>query len=120
MSVSTSEESERRLAEAMRAQATGVGRPGFVGRNPGSLGAPPGPPNGPYGGPAGAAGQRFTSGGWSASAARAQPVEHPQPLWAAIASSRLALLLALVGGVVLGVALALLSLLVPGALPPLG
>ena len=34
MTVSTSEESERRLAEAMRAQATGVGRPGFVGRNP--------------------------------------------------------------------------------------
>ena len=35
MSVTTSEESERRLAEAMRAQASGAGRAGFVGRNPG-------------------------------------------------------------------------------------
>ncbi len=38
----------------------------------------------------------------------------------ALASTRLTLLLALLGGVVLGIALALLSLLVPGALPPLG
>lgn len=95
MSVSTSEESERRLAEAMRAQAAGAGRPGFVGRHPDSLtstgGAPP---------PA--------------------PPEPPWGLWSALVSSRLPLLLALLGGVVLGVALALLSLLAPGVLPALG
>jgi hypothetical protein len=35
-------------------------------------------------------------------------------------STRLPLLLALLGGVVLGIALALLSLFAPGVLPPLG
>jgi len=111
MSVSTSEESERRLAEAMRAQATGVGRPGFVGRNPGSLGSPP---TGPVRTPETAT----AAPAWApASAARTGP---PRGLWVALASSRFPLLLALLAGVVLGIALALLSLLAPGALPPLG
>ena len=41
-------------------------------------------------------------------------------LWTALVSTRYPLLLALLGGVVLGVALALLSLLAPGVLPTLG
>jgi hypothetical protein len=93
MSVTTSGDSERRLAEAMRAQASGAGRPGFVGRNPGSIGGAP------------------------ASTALPEP---SSGLWSALLSSRLPLLLALLGGIVLGVALALLSLLAPGVLPTLG
>ncbi len=46
MTVSTSEESERRLGEAMRAHASGAGRPGFVGRNPGPLAEHPAAPTG--------------------------------------------------------------------------
>ena len=92
-SVTTGEDSERRLAEAMRAQAAGTGRPGFVGRNPSSIGGPP------------------------ASSAVPEP---PPGLWGALVGSRLPLLLALLGGIVLGVALALLSLLAPGVLPTLG
>lgn len=68
-----SEESERRLAEALRAQARGGGRPAS-------------PPRG-----------------------------EPDRM-----SIRTALLLALLGGAVLGMALALLSLLAPGLLPALG
>ena len=108
MSVSTSEESERRLAEAMRAQATGVGRPGFVGRNPGrsaSAATDPPAPDRPRR-PAAAAGRRRA--------------EQPSGLWAALVQLRFPLLLALLGGIVLGVALALLSLLAPGCCPPLG
>lgn len=96
MSVSGSEESERRLTEAMRAQAAGAGRPGFVGRNP-SLGQP-----------GHAAGRVADQGGPTAG------------LWAAVLDSRVPLLLALLGGVLLGVTLALLSLLAPGVLPALG
>jgi hypothetical protein len=76
MPVSTSDDSERRVAEALRARASGAGRPG----------AP--------------------------RTARATP--------ASATGARKALLIALLGGVVLGVALALLSLLVPGLLPALG
>ena len=68
------DESERRLAEALRAQARGGGRPVVPPRR----------------------------------AARATP------------SVRALLLLWLLGGAVLGCALALLSLLVPGALPAFG
>ena len=69
-----SDDSERRVAEALRARATGAGRPG-------------------------AAPMRSEPDGLSA---------------------RTALLLTLLAGAVLGMVLALLSLLVPGALPPLG
>jgi hypothetical protein len=110
MSVSTSEESERRLAEAMRAQATGAGRAGFVGRNPGTLGAYPTAPTGPVRTPA----PTGRAGGADVGA------EQRPGLWAALVSTRLPLLLALLGGVVLGIALALLSLFAPGVLPPLG
>jgi hypothetical protein len=72
--VTASDESERRVAEALRARATGAGRPG-------------------------AAPMRRESEGMSA---------------------RTSLLLALLAGAVLGMALALLSLLAPGVLPPLG
>jgi hypothetical protein len=68
------DESERRLAEALRAQARGGGRPVVPPRRP----------------------------------ARTAP------------SVRALLLLWLLGGAVLGCALALLSLLVPGALPAFG
>jgi len=76
MPVSTSDDSERRVAEALRARASGSGRPGVP----------------------------RTARATSASGTGA----------------RTALLIALLGGVVLGVALALLSLLVPGLLPALG
>jgi hypothetical protein len=72
-SVSSSDDSERRVAEALRARATGAGRAGVP------------------------------------RAVRPAPVAGPDV--------RLALLIALLGGVVLGVALALLSLLAPGVLP---
>jgi hypothetical protein len=114
MSVATSEESERRLAEAMRAHASGAGHAGFAGWPPAPVDhvrppAAPAPAPGP--GPA----PRLPA---------AQP-EVPRAagrseLGAAIAGSRLALLVALLAGVVLGVALALLSLLAPGVLPTLG
>lgn len=68
------DESERRLAEALRAQARGGGRPTIPPRRAGSAGP----------------------------------------------SVRALLLLWLLGGAVLGCALALLSLLVPGALPAFG
>lgn len=70
-------ESERRVAEALRARSTGAGWPG----------------------PA-----------------------RPQALLphASGVGTRTALVTALLGGAVLGMALALLSLLVPGLLPPLG
>jgi hypothetical protein len=116
MSVSTSEESERRLAEAMRAQASGLGRPGFVGRNPGTLGADAAGPTGPVSSPA-LAGRAAARTGWADGAGLG--AESPG-LWAALVSTRYPLLLALLGGVVLGVALALLSLLAPGVLPTLG
>jgi hypothetical protein len=74
--VSRSVEPEQRLAEALRARATGAGRVG-------------GP--GPRGG--------------------------ADPDTAAI---RAAVLLALAAGLLVGVLFALLSLLAPGALPPLG
>jgi hypothetical protein len=80
--VSTSDESERRVAEALRARAAGAGSPAMA-----SFGTPrPLPPRAPRSG----------------------------------TSTRTALLIALLGGAVLGCALALLSLLVPGALPALG
>jgi hypothetical protein len=116
MSVSTSEESERRLAEAMRAQASGLGRPGFVGRNPGTLGANAAGPTSPVGSPA-VAGRAHPASGWAG--AGGLDAESPG-FWAALVSTRYPLLLALLGGVVLGVALALLSLLAPGVLPTLG
>jgi hypothetical protein len=78
-SVTATDESERRLAEALQARATGAGR--------GTTG-PTGPPR--------------------RAAVRSGT------------STRTALLLALLGGAVLGTALALLSLLAPGVLPPLG
>jgi hypothetical protein len=115
MTVSTSEESERRLGEAMRAHASGAGRPGFVGRNPGPLAEHPAAPTGPRAGQAAPSHAAAVRPG-AAAAGR----EHRPQLMVALASTRLTLLLALLGGVVLGIALALLSLLVPGALPPLG
>jgi hypothetical protein len=108
MTVSTSEESERRLAEAMRAHATGVGRPGFVGRHPGWTADPIAPPAAPA--------PRSHPDGWSPAA----PVAGRSGLRAALLSTRIPLLWALLGGIVVGIALALLSLLVPGFLPPLG
>lgn len=106
MSVATREESERRIAEAMRAQATGAGRPGFAGR---PLGPPPVDPSA-------ARAPARPSRPAPAPPAPAQPIG----LADALLSSRFPLLLALLGGVVLGVALALLSLLAPGVLPGLG
>ena len=79
-SVTTDDESERRLAEALRARATGAGRPN------GSRAVP--------------------------RPARAR--------WVLDEDTRTALLIALLGGVVLGTVLALLSLMVPGFLPALG
>jgi hypothetical protein len=78
-SVTATDESERRLAEALQARATGAGQ-GATGST-----APP----------------------------RRAAVRSGT-------STRTALLLALLGGAVLGTALALLSLLAPGVLPPLG
>jgi hypothetical protein len=75
-SVTASDESEQRLAEALRARATGAGR-----------GAAP---------PARRVAARSGT------------------------STRTALLIALLGGAVLGMTLALISLLAPGVLPPLG
>jgi hypothetical protein len=72
--MTAAEESERRVAEALRARATGAGRPGALPMGSESDGM----------------------------------------------SGRTALLLALLVGAVLGVLLALLSLLAPGVLPPLG
>jgi hypothetical protein len=72
--MTAADESERRVAEALRARATGAGRPGAVP-------------------------MRSEPGGMSA---------------------RTALILALLVGAVLGMLLALLSLLAPGVLPPLG
>jgi hypothetical protein len=74
--VTTSDEPERRVAEALRAHASGAGRAGLA--RP----ALPAPRSGTGVGTA--------------------------------------LLLTLLGGAVLGVALALISLLFPGVLPPLG
>ncbi len=72
--MTTDDASERRVAEALRARATGAGRPG-------------------------AAPMRAEQGGVSA---------------------RTALIIALLAGAALGVVLALMSLLAPGVLPPLG
>jgi hypothetical protein len=74
--VTATDESERRLAEALQARATGAG------------------------------------GGGSRPTRRAAVRSGT--------STRTALLLALLGGAVLGMALALVSLLAPGVLPPLG
>jgi hypothetical protein len=76
-SVTGSDESERRLAEALRASATGAPR----------------------------------------GAASARPV--PRAAARPVTSARTALLIALLGGAVLGMLLALVSLLAPGVLPPL-
>jgi hypothetical protein len=73
----TSDESEQRVAEALRARASGGGRPGVP-----------------------------------------RPVA--QPVGRGGTGTRTALLIALLAGAVLGTALALLSLLAPGLLPPLG
>ena len=75
--VTATDESERRLAEALQARATGAG-----GRGPTRPG-------------------------------RAVPLR-------SVPSTGTARLLALLGGTALGTALALLSLLAPGVLPPLG
>jgi hypothetical protein len=95
MSVATSEESERRLTEAMRAHASGVGHPGFVGHRGGSPVAHSDAP-----------------------APAATPAR--SGFLAELARSRVPLLLALLSGIVLGVALAVLSLLTTGVLPALG
>ena len=60
--------------------------------------------------------------GGSIGGAPASPAlpERSSGLWSALLSSRLPLLLALLGGIVVGIALALLSLLAPGVLPTLG
>ena len=88
--MSTSDESERRVAEALRARAAGA--PGMVG--PGMVG--------------------------SGMPAQSPPRPMPRQAPPSGTSARTALLIALLGGAVLGCALALLSLLVPGALPVLG
>ncbi|WP_214368368.1 hypothetical protein [Pseudonocardia sp. H11422] len=92
------DESEQRLSEALRARATQAGRPGG--------GSPPYPP------PPGA---RPVPPGGRAHGARPGPAPG-LPL----AQVGRALLVALLAGAVLGCALALLSVLVPGLLPPLG
>ncbi len=76
--MSPRDESERRVAEALRARATGVGWTG-----PPGLARPP-----------------------------SKRARGPQPV--------VALLIALLAGGVLGVGLALISILVPGLLPALG
>ncbi|OLT19956.1 hypothetical protein BJF78_10455 [Pseudonocardia sp. CNS-139] len=83
--MSTSDESERRVAEALRARAAGA--PGLA--NAGVLGQ-----------------------------GTARPQRRPAP--PAGTSARTALLIALLGGAVLGCALALVSLLAPGVLAALG
>lgn len=113
MSVSTREESERRLAEAMRAQAIGAGRAGFAGRAPAKPERTTDPihPLVPARPPA------------PAIPAHRAPTTEPGPAtgrWQVLTAARVPLLFALVGGVVLGIALALLSLLAPGVLPALG
>ena len=122
--VSTSEESERRLAEAMRAQAGRSGR--GAGRPPAATRArPAAAPGRPAPAPVGSPGSPRRSGaprlGPAGPTPRASTRSHR--LWAAAfldARLRVALLIGLLGGVVLGVALALLSLLAPGVLPALG
>lgn len=111
MSVSTREESERRLAEAMRAQAIGAGRPGFVGRTPVVSRSAPTDPIGPT--------VPVPPPLPTPRAVSAEPEPAPG-LWQMLRDTRLALLFALLGGVVLGVALALFSLLAPGVVPGLG
>jgi hypothetical protein len=76
--VTATDESERRLAEALQARATGAGGGGPAPRPVRRTAIPSG------------------------------------------TSTRAALLLALLGGAVLGTVLALVSLLAPGVLPPLG
>lgn len=83
--MSTSDESERRVAEALRARAAGA----------------PGMPSPPMAGPG---------------PSRPLPRQAPR----SGTSVGTALLIALLGGAVLGSALALLSLLAPGVLPALG
>jgi hypothetical protein len=73
--VTATDESERRLAEALQARATGAGGRGTT---------------------------------------------RPAPRIAGRSGTSTALILALLGGAALGTALALLSLLAPGLLPPLG
>ena len=77
--VPTSDEPERRVAEALRAHASGAGRAGL-----------------------------------------ARPALPALPVTRSATGVGTALLLALLGGAVLGVALGLISLLFPGVLPPLG
>lgn len=90
MSSVTGDDAERRLAEALRAQAVGVQRPGLTGS------------------------QAVTGQGYAAPRSRRAAAPPPG------AGLRTALLLALLAGVVLGVVLALMSLWLPGVLPPLG
>lgn len=113
MVVTAGEEPERRVAAALRAQATGVGHP--LASRPAAPAAPssgvpsPGAPP-----PAGAA-ATDRADRTAAAAGRATT-----GLRSALAGSRVTLALVLLGGLVLGTALALLSLVAPGVLPPLG
>ena len=97
-SVTATDESERRLAEALQARVTGAGR--------GTTGA------------TGICMNVVEIGAGQGATGQTGP-----PRRAAVrsgTSARTALLLALLGGAVLGTALALVSLLAPGVLPPLG
>ncbi len=87
--VTSNDDAERRLAEALRAQAVGVQRPGP------------------------------SSGAIVGGQVHAQPRSR-RAAPARRSGLRTALLLALLAGAVLGAGLALLSLWVPGVLPPLG
>lgn len=98
MTVSTSEESERRIAEALRARATGAGRP-------------------------------VPLAGYTTAGPSEAPAEHAsaeddrgvaEELRAALAAARMVLLYALLGGILLGVVLALVSVLAPGSFPSFG
>lgn len=90
MSTVTSDDAERRLAEALRAQAVGGQRPGLSAIQP--------------------------VGGQSYAPPRSRQVAPPAPS----SGLRTALLLALLAGAVLGAVLALMSLWMPGMLPPIG
>ncbi|MFC5995977.1 hypothetical protein ACFQE5_17365 [Pseudonocardia hispaniensis] len=93
--MSTMDDAEQRLAEALRARATQAGHS-----------APPPPPPSPV-------------PGFRSAPADAGPHREASPR-GLLAQAGWALFIALIAGAVLGCALGLLSVLAPGLLPPLG
>jgi len=96
--VTRSGDPEQRIAEALRARSTGAGRAGLL---PPSGPPPSSPPRSP-----------------------SRPSSQLSTLWDEIGlhttGTRLALGAALAGGILLGVLFAVVSLVAPGVLPPLG